>query len=73
MNSQYHGYRSDHLREDAYYAQTDQVLLANLREALELHQEAERCAAGGRSASTTDVNFDQRQVISIASTVACEF
>jgi len=68
MNSQYHGYRPDHLREDAYFAQADQMLLANLREALELHQEAERCAAGGRCAATKNGNFDQRQTISIAST-----
>jgi hypothetical protein len=48
MSSKSHGLRSEHLREDAYWAEIDQVLLSNLRETLQLQREAEACAAAGR-------------------------
>lgn len=48
MGSNSHGLRSDRLREDAYWAEVDQILLSNLRETLELQKEAQQCAANGR-------------------------
>jgi hypothetical protein len=48
MSSKSHGLRSEHLREDAYWAEIDQILLSNLRETLQLQREAEACAAAGR-------------------------
>ncbi len=39
---------SSSLREDAYFAEVDQILLENLREAMHLQQEAAACAAGGK-------------------------
>jgi hypothetical protein len=39
-------YRSALVREDAYFSEIDQILLANLRETLELKAEAQECAAG---------------------------
>jgi len=48
MNRQSHGLRSEQLRENSYFAEIDQILLANLRETLELQREAEQCASAGR-------------------------
>ena len=49
MNSGSSRYRSALIREDAYFSEIDQILLANLRETLELQVEAEACAAGKRN------------------------
>ncbi|MDX1929487.1 MAG: hypothetical protein SFV81_23370 [Pirellulaceae bacterium] len=48
MNSGSSRYRSALIREDAYFSEVDQILLANLRETLELQAEAQECAAGNR-------------------------
>ncbi len=48
MNSGSSRYRSALVREDAYFSEVDQILLANLRETLELQAEAQECAAGNR-------------------------
>jgi len=37
-------YQASLIREDAYFSEVDQLLLANLRETLELQQEAARVA-----------------------------
>jgi hypothetical protein len=47
MGSRSHGRRSERFREDAYWAQVDQDLLAALRETLELQRAVEETAAGG--------------------------
>ena len=44
MNLGSNRYRASLIREDAYFSEVDQILLANLREALELQQEAARAA-----------------------------
>ncbi len=44
MNSGSNRYRASLIREDAYFSEVDQILLANLRETLELQHEAARAA-----------------------------
>lgn len=44
MNLGSNRYRASLIREDAYFSEVDQLLLANLRETLELQQEAARVA-----------------------------
>ncbi len=44
MNSGSNRYRASLVREDAYFAEIDQLLISNLREAIELQEEASRCA-----------------------------
>ena len=58
MNSGSSRYRSALIREDAYFSEIDQILLANLRETLELQAEAQECAAGNRSEST-EISFEE--------------
>lgn len=41
-------YQASLVREDAYFSEVDQILLANLRETLALQQEAEEVANSGR-------------------------
>lgn len=48
MGNKSHGLRSEHFREDAYWAEVDMILLSNLRETLALQREAEMCLAAGR-------------------------
>jgi|GEM_PF-5109084 hypothetical protein len=48
MGNKSHGLRSEHFREDAYWAEIDMILLSNLRETLALQREAEMCLAAGR-------------------------
>ena len=64
MNSGSSRYRSALIREDAYFSEIDQILLANLRETLELQAEAQECAAGKRSAQPeslccTETSFEE--------------
>ena len=44
MNLGSNRYRASLIREDAYFSEVDQILLANLRETLELQEEASRAA-----------------------------
>lgn len=44
MNLGSNRFRASLIREDAYFSEVDQLLLANLRETLELQQEAARVA-----------------------------
>jgi hypothetical protein len=48
LGNKSHGLRSEHFREDAYWAEVDMILLSNLRETLELQREAESFLAAGR-------------------------
>lgn len=59
MSSKSHGLRSERLREDAYWAEIDQVLISNLRETLQLQREAEACAAAGRRETRENANVDE--------------
>jgi len=58
MNSGSSRYRSALVREDAYFSEIDQLLLANLRETLELQAEAGQCAAGNRP-GYIEASFDE--------------
>lgn len=49
MNVASSRYQSAKVREDAYFCEIDRLLLDNLREALQLQNEAAECAAGDRS------------------------
>lgn len=48
MGNNSHGLRSEHLREDTYWGEIDQILLSSLRETLRLQCEAEASIAAGR-------------------------
>ncbi len=62
MNSGSSRYRSSLVREDAYFSEIDQILLSNLRETLELQDEADACIAGGRRECDTPY-FEQHYSI----------
>lgn len=66
MNSGSSRYRSALVREDAYFSEVDQILLANLRETLELQEEAARCASGRDVAK--EAQFDSAYESSLYST-----
>lgn len=64
MNSGSSRYRSALVREDAYFSEIDQLLLANLRETLELQAEAERCASGTRPEFSETTFEENEQLVS---------
>lgn len=61
MNSGSSRYRSALIREDAYFSEIDQILLANLRETLALCEEAEKCAAGARNEHPATSHVENEQ------------
>ncbi len=58
MNLGSNRYRASLIREDAYFSEVDQILLANLRETLELQQEAARAA--GDCSECESLNCNQQ-------------
>ena len=65
MNSGSSRYRSALVREDAYFSEIDQILLANLRETLELQAEVEECAARYQNDYSETSRADSDQFASI--------
>jgi hypothetical protein len=59
-----HGLRSDRLREDAYFAEVDRILMENLREVMELQREAEACAAAGQTEQTSRSPIAEKELVS---------
>ncbi len=63
MNTGSNRYRASLIREDAYFAEIDQLLLSNLREAIELQQEAAQCASGGSRQTTACDDYDSPTLV----------
>lgn len=70
MNLGSNRYRASLIREDAYFSEVDQILLANLRETLELQEEASRAAGNCGEQESSDCSCSERQQLSINSFVA---
>jgi hypothetical protein len=68
MNCGSSRYRSSLVREDAYFNEVDQILLANLLETLELQNEASECATGNRleSIEPSEISFANSDQFALA-------